>query len=210
MRQKDPATPVYFVRHGQTDFPLDRIYCDQREDPELNSSGMQQAKSAAELLRDAPLAAIYASPARRTDATATAVNAFHKLDVQYREALRERHFGIWEGLYFHEIENRYPDEYRRWKKDNAGFKPEGGENIHDLALRLNPVLDEIRANHAGKAVAVVTHVGPIRTFIAQALGLPLAEFRRLTIDYAAISRVDYGARQHNLMFLNVGAVLRLG
>ena len=186
MRQKDPATTVYFVRHGQTDFPLDRIYCDQREDPELNSSGVQQAKSAAELLRDAPLAAIYASPARRTDATAAAVNAFHALDVQYREALRERHFGIWEGLYFHEIENRYPDEYRRWKKDNAGFKPEGGENIHDLALRLNPVLDEIRAHHAGKAVAVVTHVGPIRTFIAQALALPLPEYRRLTIDNAAI------------------------
>lgn len=210
MRQKDPATTIYFIRHGQTDFPLDRIYCDQREDPELNANGVQQANSAAQLLRTAPLAAIYASPARRTHATATTVNTHHQLDIQLRDTLRERHFGIWEGLYFHDIESRYPDDYRRWKQDNAGFKPEGGENIHDLALRLNPVLDEIRALYAGRAVAVVTHVGPIRTFIAQALNLPLPEFRRLTIDYAAISRVDYGARQHNVMFLNAGSVLRLG
>lgn len=206
MREKEVATSILFVRHGQTDFPLDRIYCDDVEDPALNANGASQARRAAAFLSAIPLAAIYASPCQRTLATAKAIAGESKqsnLNVVQRPALKERGFGIWEGLYFHEIESRYPEEYRRWKSDNAGYKPQGGESIFDMMARLKPTLEEIIAKHKGETVAVVGHVGPIRVMIADALCLPLSEYRRITIDYASISQINYGRKQNNLIFSNM-------
>lgn len=212
MREKEIATSILFVRHGQTDFPLDRIYCDDTEDPALNQNGVAQANRAAAYLAPIPLAAIYASPCQRTLATANAVAAAlerPKVRVDVRPTLMERRFGIWEGLFFHEIESQYPEEYRRWKSDNSGYKPQGGESIFDMLARIKPTLEEIVAKHKGETVAVVGHVGPIRAMIADALCLPLTEYRRIAIDYASISQINYGRKQNNLIFCNM-ADRRLG
>ncbi len=207
MRVKEKSTSVILVRHGKTDFPLDRIYCDDAEDPALNDVGLQQARGAAESLRQEDVAALYASPACRTMATAKAIADVHGLPIEQREQLRERRFGIWEGLYFHEISEGYPEQHSQWKVDNAGFKPEGGESIYDLLERMSGVFAEIQEKYIGKTVVVVTHVGPIRAAIADAIGLPIKDYRRLSIDYASISRVDYGRTQNNLIYLNRDAVL---
>lgn len=212
MREKEIATSILFVRHGQTDFPLDRIYCDDTEDPALNRNGIAQANRAAAYLAPIPLAAIYASPCQRTLATANAVAAALErpnVRVDVRPTLMERRFGIWEGLFFHEIESQYPEEYRRWKSDNSGYKPQGGESIFDMLARIKPTLEEIITMHKGETVAVVGHVGPIRAMIADALCLPLTEYRRIAIDYASISQINYARKQNNLIFCNM-ADRRLG
>lgn len=203
MREKELSTQVFFIRHGKTDFPLDRIYCDDREDPPLSAEGERQVAATAKLLSSLDLAAVYTSPTRRTATTAQAIAAGRALTPVSVPALRERHFGIWEGLYFHEIERDFPDAYGRWKRDNAGFKPEGGESVHDLLLRLNSWMDGIISQHAGRRVAIVSHVGPIRTAVAAAIGLPIEHYRRLNIDYASVSQVNYGRKQNNLISLNL-------
>jgi len=202
MREKEPSATVLLIRHGKTDFPLDRIYCDEREDPALNAEGEAQAQSTATLLKDVKIDALYCSPALRTQRTAEIVAAGRNLEFNKREELRERRFGVWEGLYFHEIAEQYPEEHLSWKKDNAGFKPEGGESIYDLWNRMEPVFNEIVTQYKGATVAVVTHVGPIRTAAAQAIELPIPNFRRLTIDYASVTQIDYGKTQNNMVFLN--------
>ncbi len=203
MREKELATKVIFVRHGQTDFPLDRIYCDDREDPELNQSGKSQAQSAGHLLKHVGVDAIYASPALRTVMTAKAIAEHHSgLTIEYREALRERRFGVWEGLFFGEIEQGFPEDFLLWKKDQAGFSPEGGESAYDLHNRALSTLSEIISENEGKTVVVVSHVGPIRVLLADAVGMPVANFRSLRIDPASLSRVDFGKKQNNLVCLN--------
>lgn len=203
MREKERSTQILFIRHGKTDFPLDRIYCDDREDPPLSAEGERQVAVTAKLLSTVGLAAIYTSPTCRTSATAHALAAGHGLTPVPVPALRERHFGIWEGLYFHEIERDFPDAYARWKRDHAGFKPEGGESVHDLLQRLSAWLNGIISTHAGRLIAVVSHVGPIRAAVAAAIGLPIEHYRRLNIDYASVSQVHYGRKQNNLITLNL-------
>ena len=104
MREKEPATRIVFVRHGMTDFPKDRIYCDEREDPPLNETGRHQAQTAAELLRGRAVDVIYTSPMARTRGTAEAVRRTLGVPLAVEQDLRERGFGIWDGLYF----RRYP------------------------------------------------------------------------------------------------------
>lgn len=205
MREKELSTQVLFIRHGKTDFPLDRIYCDDREDPPLSAEGERQVAATAKLLSGLGLAAVYTSPAQRTSDTAQVIAAGRALIPVPVSALRERHFGAWEGLYFHEVERDFPDAYGRWKRDHAGFRPEGGESVHDLLCRLNSWMGEILSQHAGQRVAIVSHVGPIRTAVAAAIGLPVKHYRRLNIDYASVTQVNYGRKQNNLISLNLSA-----
>jgi broad specificity phosphatase PhoE len=206
VREKEKATRVIYVRHGETDYPLDRIYCDGKEDPSLNPKGQEQARQAAEFLSKLDVAAIYASPCCRTQMTAEAIAKFHAdCRISSDEALMERNFGVWEGLYFDEIESRYPELYLEWKSNQAAFKPEAGESVFDLADRARPAVDKMIAANAGKTIVIVSHVGPIRALIAQALEMPLARYRQLSIDPASVSWVDYGKTQNNLILLNFHA-----
>ena len=202
MRSKESSTNVIFVRHGKTDFPLDRIYCDEVEDPGLNTEGVFQAKSAAVSLKSQNISKIYASPAKRTQMTAREISEVTGLPVETNSNWIERRFGIWEGLYFHEIEKQYPELYTKWKQDNVGFTPENGETIKDVEFRLNESLNEIITKHRGETIAIVSHVGPIRICLCQSLSIPIENYRQIRVDYASMSRVDYGLTRNNLISVN--------
>jgi len=203
VREKEKATRVILVRHGETDFPQDRIYCDAKEDPVLNSAGLAQAKQAAEYLATEDISAIYASPCLRTRMTAEAIAKHHnQFPVEFDSGLVERNFGSWEGMYFKEIESQYPAQYKEWKQNQAAFKPESGESVYDLVERVSPIVAGIVAAHSGQTVVVVAHVGPIRVLLAKALNLPVEGYRQLAIDPASMSGIDYGVSQNNLIFMN--------
>jgi broad specificity phosphatase PhoE len=203
MREKESSTCVIFVRHGKADFPHDRLYCDEREDPPLTDEGLLQAQHAATLLQKQEIDAVYSSPLLRTRTTAELIASRSNVPIHFHSKLKERPFGIWDGLYFDEIARDYPEQFQAWKRDPISFVPEGGETINAHKERVKDALLEIIANHRGQRIAIVSHVGPIRMWITDALDMPLAAYRRLTIDYASITRVDYGAKQNNLMYMNI-------
>ncbi|MFQ5468742.1 MAG: histidine phosphatase family protein [Gammaproteobacteria bacterium] len=196
------STRVIFVRHGQADFPTDRLYCDDSEDPALSELGQQQARNAAELLHGIEVDQVIVSAWKRTMMTAEAINQVLKAPLSTTDRLRERPFGVWDGLYFKDIERDFPEDFRAWKADQVNYVPEGGETIPELRERVNTEINSIIQAHLGKTIVVVAHVGPIRVMIADAIGLPLANYRQLNIDYASISQVDYGQRLNNLIYLN--------
>ncbi len=202
MREKEQSTRIIFVRHGETDFPLDRLYCDDKESPPLNKAGLAQAEAAAIRLSNVSVDAIYASPAQRTQMTAKALVDKNGGDVMTCDAFLERRFGEWDGLYFDEVEKNYPEGYRAWKEDPLNFSPEGGETIGDLLARVKGGVNDILAAHAGATVVIVAHVGPIRVMMADALKMPLVGYRQLRIDYASSSAIDFGGRQNNIVYLN--------
>lgn len=202
MRTKEKSTEIYFVRHGQTDFPTDRIYCDDREDPALNRAGLMQAKSAAVYFQDKDVDAILCSPALRTRMTAQEVADVTGAPVAYNEQLRERRFGKWEGLYFDEIEKQYQEEYIKWKKDPVHYTPEGGETIAQVGDRVAKTVRELIRDHRGGKLVVVSHVGPIRLGVCLAFDIPTDMYRQIRIDYASINKIDYGETRNNLIFLN--------
>jgi len=202
MRTKEKSTNIVFLRHGQTDFPTNRIYCDDIIDPELNENGLMQAKAAAKLIEKLGIKKIYCSPARRTRMTAQFAQEVTGVDMEIVPDWVERRFGKWEGLYFKEIEERYPQEYQQWKQDMVNYTPEGGETINDVKNRLDISLQEIRRSHINEKILLVTHVGPIRISLCQAMSIPLLNYRQIRIDYASISQVDYGETLNNLIFQN--------
>ena len=202
MRTKEKSTNIVFLRHGQTDFPTNRIYCDDVIDPELNENGLMQAKSAANSLKSYEIQKIYASPAKRTMMTAQFAAETTGAEIEIVPEWVERRFGAWEGMYFKEIEEAHPEEYQRWKQDMVNYTPENGETINDVKNRLAKSLERITQAHIGENILIVTHVGPIRISLCGAMSIPLSNYRQIRVDYASMSRVDYGETLNNLIFLN--------
>jgi broad specificity phosphatase PhoE len=207
MREKELVTRVIYVRHGKTDFPTDRIYCDEREDPPLNAEGRGQARAAGELLRSQSVDVIYTSPSSRTRMTADAIAGSVNAPVIQEASLRERPFGLWDGLYFAEIAEQYPEAYQQWRRDPVHYTPSGGETIEDLLGRVTATVQKIIAEHHGKTIAVVSHVGPIRVCLTAALKIPVQWYRQLRIDYGSLTRVEYGKSQNNLVYANLSKSL---
>ena len=203
MREKEPSTRVIYVRHGKTDFPTDRIYCDDREDPPLNDDGIAQARAAGELLRSLSVDAIYCSPRRRTRMTADEIARIAEAPIVEDVGLYERRFGFWEGLFFEDIARQYAGEYQLWRQDPVHYTPDGGETIDDLLGRVTLTLQRIIEAHQGKTIVVVSHVGPIRVSLTAALKIPVQWYRQLRIDYGSLTRVDFGRSQNNLIFANI-------
>lgn len=202
MREKEAHTTLLLVRHGEPDYPETRIYS-REDDPGLTLRGREQAEALGKWAAGIGLDAVYVSPTRRTRETAEPVLRAVGLEGRIEPRLQERFFGLWEGMDFDAIQNRYPDGFRSWKTDPVGFAPEGGETIVDLGNRVNEALAEIRQRHPGGTALLVTHVGTIRATLCEALRTPLAEYRRFHISPGSVVRIDYGRRQANLMYLGL-------
>jgi len=163
------ATTIVLVRHGETDWNREHRFQGHADVP-LNEDGRAQVAELGEKLAGELFAAAYTSPLRRAAETAEILGSRLGLVVQPSDGLREVDVGSWSGLTVREVENRFPDGFRRW----IDWKVEGwddGEQYEDFSRRVVGGLLEIAARHPSGRVLAVTHGGPIRTALATALGV---------------------------------------
>ena len=169
-------TTILLARHGETDWNRDDRF-QGHADPPLNAVGRKQARVLADALAGEPLAAVYTSPLRRAAETAEIVAAPHGLRDEPVEGLREVDVGSWEGLTRADLEQRYPERFRRWLVEHEqGW--EDGETYEEMGRRVVPALLALAERHDGDRILAVTHGGPIRAAIAAAAGITHAEARR--------------------------------
>ena len=149
-------TTILLVRHGETDWNLQRRLQGHSDTP-LNERGREQARALAAELADEPIDAVYSSDLVRAHETARIVAEQHGLDVTASDDLRERHFGTWEGLHDDEIEARFPEAATGVIGD--------GETREAMSRRVFDALQRIAEQHPDGHVLVVSHGGPLRTVL---------------------------------------------
>lgn len=193
------ATRCILLRHGETDYPHNRYYCDSKEDPPLNKTGLRQARLWEKVLKDVPLAAVYVSPSRRTRETAQTATEGGPLNLMPMKGLQERDFGTWEGLSSGEIREKFPDEWQELKNDALNFHPPGGESLIDFSTRVNNTIQLLLGRHSDQTILIVTHVGPIRMIVSAALAVPLENHKRLVVGYCSITEIEYTESWPNLI-----------
>src|SRR5580698_2711061 len=98
---------VFLARHGETDWNVAGRWQGHTDVP-LNANGRAQALSVAEALRGAGLSGVVSSDLSRARETAKIVGESLGVEVAYLDAdLRERTFGVFEGLTRDECEQRH-------------------------------------------------------------------------------------------------------
>lgn len=192
---------ILLVRHGLSSFNKERRIQGRDDLSTLSEEGVQQARRTGNALSDVPLNAIYCSPLQRARETAALLLEAHgsPQDPLHVEELLEIDLAPWSGLRREDLRLHAPEQERRWRE-----APETLELEHPDGRRYHPLLelmdqagcfaDRLLADHldsleaAGtETVLVVAHNAILRCLMLQLLGLPVARFRRLRLDNAALS-----------------------
>lgn len=190
----DPPTTLVLVRHGVTDHTTKKLFSGglTGADPGLNDEGRAQVRATAEWL--APLAdsvdALITSPVRRTQESATILGEVLGKDARIETGIAEMDFGAWDGLSFAQIQEQYPDDLATWL-GSLEHAPPGGESFLTVADRVYEGRDRILAAHPGQTVVAVSHVTPIKTLVADALGAPLDALYKMELSPASVTVISY-------------------
>ena len=159
-------TTVYMVRHGATEWNIDKRAQGMADIP-LTQKGKEEAQIAREQLGNVPIDAVYSSDLSRAFETARPIAASHGLEVQADQRFREIDQGEWTGLSVDEIRERWPG---MWGPARHYSTRPGGESPQDVRKRALKGLRAVVEAHPNGDVVIVSHGGTIRWISAEALG----------------------------------------
>jgi broad specificity phosphatase PhoE len=147
-----------------------------------------QARALVAELAQFALAAVYTSPLVRAADTARVVAEPHSLTPIELDALAEIDFGDADGLTFDELP---PELQEGLLRDPTTVRFPNGETYAELQERVCAALDAIVAEHAGDAVAVISHAGPIRAALARWLQMDGGAVFRIDQRFASVNVVEW-------------------
>ncbi len=163
--------PLLLARHGQTAWnALGRLQ--GHTDVPLDEIGRGQARALADAIADAGVTAIWTSDLARARQTGEIVAAALGLSAPALDPdLRERRYGIFEGLTGDECAARHPEAWQTYLARREA--PAGAESRADAIARISRALDRIAGTDGGPAL-VVTHGGVMRLWLVELLGPDVA------------------------------------
>ena len=184
-------TTIHLIRHGHTEFTGAPNSLGQSDSDRVAGStdvalSLDGERAALEFGQRSDLAGIeqvFSSPLQRAQVTAELVS---QRQPQQDPRLAELDFGVWEGLRWQEVHDRWPDEMAAWGQDWVNIAPPEGESFLQLAERANHWLTETLADCHGQSMLACAHAGTIRAILCSALKLPLANAMSFSIDYVHV------------------------
>jgi probable phosphoglycerate mutase len=182
------ATRIVAIRHGETAWNAESRLQGQLDIP-LNALGRAQASRLPAALRDEGLAVVYASDLGRAWQTAQALAGPLGLPLRAEPGLRERCFGMLEGLSYPQIDADWPELARRWRQREPDFAPAGAESLNVFFARCMATVSRLVAAHPGQCLALVCHGGVLDCLYRAAAHIALDAPRSWVLGNAGINRL---------------------
>lgn len=192
---------LYLIRHGHTVGGDEKRYKGSIDVP-LSEKGIEQMRRNSEFFKGISLSAVYSSPLSRALKSADIIAETYGLRPVVVPDLRERSFGIWEGMSFNEIKERYPEEFEAWAANPLKYSPIGGESTIEVRDRVARVLEDILSNHGNEKIAIVAHGGVNRIILCHVMGIPLENIFRIEQDYGAVNIIEFHDRYPVVKLIN--------
>lgn len=181
---------ILLVRHGETLWNQQGRMQGQQDSP-LTEVGVRQARMLARRLKDVNFAALYSSDLGRAWRTAASIAEETGHEIVADARLRERHFGVFEGLTNAEIKSRYPDLHAIFSSRDPHFAMPGGESALAFRERILGCLAGIALEHAGETTVVVAHGLVLDAAYRAALGIPIEQPRGFPLLNCSINTFRY-------------------
>ena len=205
------VTTLYLIRHGETEGGEIRRYKGTIDVP-LSEKGVSQMEQVSKYIvekwgKGGLMNAVYCSDLTRAIRSAEIVAEPHSLKPIITSSLRERNFGLWEGMSFDEIREKYPLEFDAWAGNPLKFSPMEGESTLTMRDRVIPAMSEIMENHNKENIAIVAHGGVNRIILCHILGIPLENIFRIEQDYGALNIIEFWDKYPVVKLLNGGSIV---
>ena len=179
---------IYLVRHGETDWNQAGLLQGQT-DIALNAQGLEQAREAAERLKEVPFEIAFCSPLIRAKCTAETIIGDRKITLTTDERLRELNFGPWEGVDIRTIKDATSQPFTN---PGSYIPPEGAESFAQLYARSGEFVEQVLLPLEGTydTVLVVAHGGVNRSILNPVLQIPVSDFWRIHMGNCATAVLE--------------------
>jgi len=165
------------IRHAESTMNAVGLWQGQANPP-LSEEGREQAEALGERLAGESLSVLVASDLRRARETAEIAGRHLGIATRVEPGLRELDVGEWSGLAREEIARRWPEDFARFRAGDLDLRAGGGETRRELRARVVAALSSLQRSYRGEQIAVVTHLGVIRT-LSPGIQIMNAEWFRL-------------------------------
>jgi probable phosphoglycerate mutase len=180
------TTRICFIRHGETDWNVTKRIQGQTDIP-LNETGLRQALAMAFNAAHYNFSAIYSSDLSRAIETAKMVAERRGLEVKIQPQLRERNYGIFQGITADEGARRYPEAYAHYKARDLDYDFVSGESLNNLAVRVSAAIAGLTSHHSGQTIAAISHAGVLDIVYRKATGRLMHTPRDFVIPNCALN-----------------------
>lgn len=190
---------LYLVRHGDTDYTLEKIIQGSADIP-LNNLGRQQALDLVSNIIKFKFDMTYVSPMKRTIDTFKAIQS--KIDIdsfEVVEGLRTIDFGDFEHKTWESCKLYFPEEYIKAKKLDIDYRFPKGESGRDHQKRILEFLKNYIEKEPFENYLLITHLGTINLLTGTLLKMNPKDFYKLPMkpcDYRILlfNENDYTAK----------------
>lgn len=195
------STKLILVRHGRTLWNSTGRFQGQ-SDIQLSKEGLEQAKTLADNFPVEHIDKVYSSNLSRAFVTGKTIADKFNVPIIADEQLREISFGLWEGLTYDQIHDKWPKEIDgMFDRPDLASMPEG-ESFPEVQARAIKALNKIIADNQDKTIVVTAHGGILRTILAHALHMPLRYIWTLRQDNTAVNIVTYYSDKATVELIN--------
>lgn len=179
-------TLLTIIRHGETEWNIIRRLQGKSDSP-LTKTGWEQVKRVAAAIGERNFDKLYSSDLKRSLNTAKEINKFHNLKLETEAGLRERNFGIMEGLNLDEILQKYPETYHNYLDRSEDYQIPEGESLIQFNNRVMSTITELVEINQGKHLLIISHGGILDCIIRHVFSYPLSSRRSFSIYNAGIN-----------------------
>ncbi|NRB06283.1 MAG: histidine phosphatase family protein [Richelia sp.] len=194
LRPNHRGLRLLLVRHGETDWNLQRRYQGQTDVP-LNVTGKQQSQKLAQFIQDVELDLIVSSSMSRAKETAEIILRYHPhISLQLDHGFKEIAHGLWEGKLEGEIAEDFWEDLQQWYKNPNQLQLSSGETLQHVWQRsvniFNAIIEE-SLNKQLQTILVVAHGGINQILLCHILGLSSENFWNFRQSNGSLSVIDY-------------------
>ncbi|MGW2816204.1 histidine phosphatase family protein [Streptomyces sp. NPDC001415] len=186
---------LILVRHGRSTANTAGVLAGWTPGVALDERGRAQAAALPARLASVPLAAVVTSPLERCRETVQPLlDARPGLPLHPEDLIGECHYGDWSGRKLSELSTEPLMEVVQQHPSNAAFP--GGESMRAMQARaVEAVRDwntRIETEHGPDAVyAMCSHGDIIKSIVADALGMHLDLFQRISVEPCSLTVIRY-------------------
>jgi len=196
---------IFFVRHGLTDWNIQRRFQGTSDIP-LNEAGFAQARTAAARCAQLGFERIYHSTLARAAQTAQVIADATGAPLLPCSGFNEVCLGAFQGLDHDKARAQYPEAYAAYFADRIHGAPPEGESLYQVQLRALKALSFIEEDASGcERIAVVSHGALLKALLGAIAGIPLKNYACYDVSNGSISVIESKEGSRKLITLNAMA-----
>lgn len=178
------STRLVVVRHGETEWNVASRIQGHADSP-LTEAGVAQAEAIAARLARERFDRLVSSDLGRALQTAGAIAARTGHAVEADARLRERNYGLAEGMTYGEIGVHYPEIFSRVRDTDPDYVVPGGESRRQLFERVRGAFEDLARGNQGLCLAVVCHGGVLAALYRHVHAIPIGASQAIPIPNAS-------------------------